>query len=103
MARVRQPEMTGCKPLPLKYKETPVVNAAGTPLGMCEKCQGSGEICTAERKTFDKRTGAAVFECLPEFPGSLRRQRERGGYTVVGTCCTGCKGAGLYTKGSVKS
>lgn len=79
MQRTRQPELPGCKPLPLKYKETPAINSAGTPLTRCGKCDGSGEICTAERTTFHKRTGEPTTESLPEFPGSLRAKRERGG------------------------
>lgn len=81
MKSTRQPELEGCKPHPMKFKETPTVNASGTPLGLCEKCQGSGEICTAERTTFDKRTGAPTKESLPKFAGNLRAKRERGVYS----------------------
>lgn len=96
-ARTNLPELPGCTPMPLHYKEEPVVNGNDQPLALCDRCKGDGHVCTAEKKTFDNM-GAATFETLKEFAGIYRRQRERGGWIVTSLTCSDCKGAGLLVE-----
>ncbi len=99
MARSSTPQLPGCEPLPLKYKEMPVFNGDGAPLKMCSPCAGSGMLCSGSKVIQDK-SASPPHTVYKDFTGAESVKYRRQGWSVTSRACAFCGGAGLLVEGS---
>lgn len=98
MVKHKYPELPGCKPKELKFKDVPLTNGAGKELVKCAACEGSGFVCSASRLITPNGPAAQPYQETKDFSGIHHNAYLRKGWNVTSNKCFQCSGAGLHIK-----